>query len=136
MDAGEGHSQDEPSRDRRSLLIVEDEHVARRALAFLLDHSGFCARAVSNAEDALQIIEECGAPQVALVDVDLPGMSGLEFVTQLERLRPDVVTVLVSAVDGERIRSFCRKHEHVTYVRKPLDFTKLLLLIDEKTHPN
>ncbi len=123
-------------RSALSLLIVEDEHIARRALAVLLENCGYHAAAAASAEIALEIIESRGVPHIALVDVDLPGMSGLEFVAELERLRPEVVTVLVSAADGDRIRAFCREHQHVTYVRKPLDFPKLLALLDEKSPPN
>lgn len=136
MDVSEGQYGGGLRRGSPSLLIVEDEHVARRALAFLLGNSGFDAHAAPTAEEALRMIDKWGAPEIALVDVDLPGMSGLEFVTKLERLRSDVVTVLVSAVDGERIHSFCRAHAQVTYLRKPLDFPSLLTLIDSKIDPN
>lgn len=127
---------DELMRSGPSLLIVEDERIARRALAVLLRGCGYRAVPAASAEIALEIIESRGVPHIALVDIDLPGMSGLEFVAELERLSPGVVIVLVSAADGERIRAFCREHEHVTYIRKPLDFPKLLLLLDQKSHPN
>jgi len=52
-------------------------------------------------------------------------MSGLEFAEQLNRVRPDVFTVLITAAEGERIQKFLREHP-VTYLRKPLDFNHLL----------
>lgn len=136
MDPNLSSCADGLKRSEPSLLIVEDEGIARHALAVLLGNCGYRANAAASAEIALEMIESCGVPNIALVDVDLPGMSGLEFVAKLERLRPDVVTVLVSAADGDRIRAFCREHEQVTYIRKPLDFPKLLSLLDEKSQPN
>lgn len=114
-----------------SLLIVEDENVARRALSQLLNSCGFRTDAVPSAEEALEVIEAHGAPNIALLDIDLPGMSGLELAAHLEQIRPDVMMVLVSATDGERIRSFCRAHTQVTYIRKPLDFTRLLRVLNK-----
>ena len=132
MTSNVSHAASSLKRSGPTLLIVEDESIARRALAILLGASGYVANAVESAEKALETVEDVGVPTLALVDVDLPGMSGLELVAELERIRPDLMTVLVSATDGERIRSFCREHEQVTYIRKPLDFPKLLSLIDEK----
>ena len=115
----------------KTVLVVEDERVSRRALSLLLNSCGYVAQSVESGEEAFDRIAEMGVPGVALVDVDLPGMTGLEFVSRLERLAPDVntVIVIVSATDGDRIHRFCREHEHVTFLRKPLDFDRLLSVI-------
>jgi len=108
-----------------AVLIVEDERLSRKALAMLLGACGYETLAVGSAEEALSILSADVAPDFALVDVDLPGMSGLEFAEQLNRVRPDVFTVLITAAEGERIQKFLREHP-VTYLRKPLDFDHLL----------
>ena len=111
-------------------MIVEDEHIARRALTSLLSSHGFHAEAYGSAEDALRGVETHPRPRIALVDVDLPGMSGLDFIRRLEKMDPPVSAVLITAVAGERIENF-RRGRHVLYVRKPVDFRHLLTVLDQ-----
>ena len=112
-----------------TVLVVEDERVSRRALSLLLNSCGYVAQSVESGEEALERVAENGIPGIALVDVDLPGMTGLELVSRLERMSPDVHVIIVSATDGDRIHRFCREHDHVTFLRKPLDFDRLLSAI-------
>jgi CheY-like chemotaxis protein len=119
-----------PSPDDGHVLIVEDERVSRRALTLLLTACGYRAVAAGSAEEALSMLASDGAPDFALVDVDLPGMSGLELAEQIEEQSPRVFTVLITAAEGERITSFMRDHA-VAYLRKPLDFDDLLGLLNE-----
>ena len=107
------------------VMIVEDERVARRALASLLASSGYTPAAYESAEEALENVGESRVPPLALIDVDLPGMSGLDLVARLEKLDPDVHAVLITAAEGERIDRFRRDHS-VEYLRKPLEFSRLL----------
>src|SRR5689334_18545612 len=66
---------------RDGVLIVEDERVARRALANLLAASGYVAQAAGSAEEALGLLNLKGQPpKVILVDLNLPGMNGLDFI--------------------------------------------------------
>jgi DNA-binding NtrC family response regulator len=111
-----------------AVLIVEDESVSRNALRKLLAASGYHAAAYECAEDALREMAAGDMPPVALIDVDLPGMSGLDLAMRLEKLRPDMIKVLITAASGDRIENFRRDHE-VHYIRKPLDFARLLRLL-------
>jgi len=112
------------------VLIVEDESLSRKALAMLLGACGYETLSAGSAEEAISMMSSEGAPDFALVDVDLPGMSGLEFAERLNKSRPDVFTVLITAAEGERIESFIRQHP-VMYIRKPLDFDHLLGVLSE-----
>jgi CheY-like chemotaxis protein len=120
-DADEEHQEHEDGR----VLIVEDERLSRKALAMLLGACGYETLAAGSAEEAISLLDFEDAPDFALVDVDLPGMSGLEFAERLNRARPNVCTVLITAAEGERIQKFVREHP-VVYLRKPLDFDHLL----------
>jgi DNA-binding NtrC family response regulator len=117
-----------------TVLIVEDENVSRNALRKLLASQGYEACAYECAEDALAAMADRTMPPVALIDVDLPGMSGLDFATRLEQLRPDMVKVLITAASGDRIESYRRAHV-VHYIRKPLDFGRLMRLLGETPAP-
>ena len=111
------------------VLIVEDEGVSRRAMASLLASSGYHPAAYQSAEEALEFVAGGEPPRVALVDVDLPGMSGLELVERLKEMRPEVTAVLITAAEGDRIDRFRARHR-VTYFRKPVDFGRLLQVVN------
>src|SRR5687767_12640526 len=112
------------------ILIVEDESVARNALSHLLNHSGFQIRSAASAEEALEIVNECGAPEAALVDLDLPGMDGLELISRLTKQSPDVLSVLITAASPERVEQLRRDDGSPDrYLRKPLRVADLLSLL-------
>jgi len=59
------------------VLIVDDDDLLRRSLAFSLEQVGFEARTVANAEDAIAMSNQ-KKPDIILLDIMLPGMDGLE----------------------------------------------------------
>jgi DNA-binding NtrC family response regulator len=111
------------------VLIVEDEPTARRALRTLLSARGYQTDAVSSAEDALTHVARDGAPKVALVDLDLPGMSGLELIRRLEVLSPTIFPVLITAAATDIVEKI-RRQVPLAYFQKPVDFDRLMTLID------
>lgn len=120
-----------PARDDGHVLIVEDERMSRKALALLLTACGYHTMAVGSAEEAIRLMQGDDPPDIALVDVDLPGMSGLDLAERLEGVTPAVFTVLITAAEGDRIHTFMREHPVVAHLRKPLDFDCLLELLSE-----
>lgn len=123
------------ARRRCRVLLVEDERVSRRALTALLTASGYQTEAVASAEEALDMMSEGEMPPVALVDLNLPGMSGLDLIQQLEQLDPDVFPVLITAQGGERLENMLRDRR-VAYLRKPINFDRLLSLLSEQQRPH
>jgi CheY-like chemotaxis protein len=117
------------------VLVIEDEKVSRRALAMLLAGSGYKAEAFGSAEEALEVVAAGHVPGVAVVDLDLPGMSGAEFLKYLERLAPVVHRVLVSAADEDRLQRVAAER-NIRCLRKPIDFKELLAAMSENSGPN
>ncbi len=112
------------------VLIVEDERVSRRALATLLGHSGFATTAVGSAEEALVVLAQGASPKIALIDLDLPGMSGAELIARLARLDKSVIPIVISAANDDRLIAATRARG-VSFLRKPLNFEDLLSLLSE-----
>jgi CheY-like chemotaxis protein len=111
-----------------SILIVEDELVTRTALAALLSVSGYETEAVDSAEKALKLLSEGRRPEIALVDLDLPGMNGAEFISKLAQNEPTVFPVLITAAGKDRVSSLL--DPGVKHLRKPVNFKELLQVID------
>jgi two-component system cell cycle sensor histidine kinase/response regulator CckA len=110
------------------VLIVEDERVSRKALATLLASSGYSAETVESAEEALEVVNDGEPPQVALIDLDLPGMNGMELISKLARTQPSVKSILITAVDREKLDPALRYYG-VKHIRKPIDFDRLLQIL-------
>src|SRR5580700_5893302 len=88
-----------------TVAVVEDGATVRRNLMRWLDRTpGFkCLCSCSNGAEALQVIPKC-RPQVVLMDIQMPGMSGAECTAQLKRLLPPVqIIVLTVYEDTETI---------------------------------
>jgi CheY-like chemotaxis protein len=120
---------------RANVLIVEDESVARKALAALMTASGYQTNASATAEEALESLSEGPKPDIALVDLDLPGMNGLDFIGRLTEQDPSVFPVLITAANGDHLPHLLRQRG-VAYLRKPLDFAALLSVLDTACQSN
>lgn len=111
------------------VLIVEDDPIARRALVSLLHARGIQSRAVESAEDALQTLHKVD-PGMVLIDIDLPGMSGLELVRMLQKEHPDLPCTLMSANPHDV--SAREDRREVPFFAKPLDLHRLLSMLGAK----
>lgn len=112
----------------RRVLIVEDEVVSRRALGTLLQRKGYEIDSAASAEEALQQTAD-HIPEIALIDVDLPGMNGVELAARLRHRRPESVCILITSWPYDRLPKRPRL-EHVEYMQKPINLGNLLKVIE------
>lgn len=83
-----------------NILLVDDHPLMRKGLALTLD-AETDLRVVGQAEDAesaLQMVDDLN-PDIVIVDISLPGMSGLELIKHLTAVNPDLKTLVVSRHD-------------------------------------
>lgn len=79
------------------IFIVEDHAVIRRGYISLIKRKPdleICGEAISG-EDALETIP-AAAPDLVLIDVSLPGMSGIDLVRRLKAAQPNLATLIIS----------------------------------------
>jgi len=97
------HEPQEHEPRKAKVLIVDDHPIARLGLTQLInqeDDLEVCAQA-ENAQEALKAIT-CGEPDVAVVDISLPGRNGLELVRDL-RARNNSLPILVLSIHDEAL---------------------------------
>jgi DNA-binding NtrC family response regulator len=110
------------------VLIVEDDPLARRALQSLFTTNGYNSRSVGSAEDALEACRHGPErPGMVLIDIDLPGMSGLQLLQKIQREFPGVSCTLMSANDHDL--SPRDGGRAVPFFPKPLRWKQLLTLM-------
>jgi DNA-binding response OmpR family regulator len=66
----------------KRILLVDDDALLRRSLAFNLEQIGFQVRTASSAEEALEAVHQ-NQPDLVILDIGLPGMDGMEALKQL-----------------------------------------------------
>jgi two-component system, NtrC family, response regulator AtoC len=81
---------------RHSILIVDDEALTLRTIGRALETEGYDVLSAINGEDALKIIAE-EKPDLALLDVVLPGINGIEVLAQAKKISPAMIVVMMSA---------------------------------------
>jgi CheY-like chemotaxis protein len=106
------------------ILVVEDNPDHRDLIRLVLGRSyrGIPVRMTASGEDALELMESQGLPRIALVDVNMPGLSGHATVRRIRegragRLLP--VVMLSTSDEPEDVRA-CLEAGANSYVRKPL----------------
>jgi len=67
----------------RNILLVDDDALMRRSLAFHLEQAGYHVHTAASAEDALEIIRN-GSPDLVILDIGLPGMDGLDALRKMK----------------------------------------------------
>ena len=94
-----------------SLWIVEDDDLFRKGLCDLLNHTeGMrCEHALRSCEDALTLLEKEYAPEVVLMDIGLPGISGIEGVQRIKIISPatDLIILTIHEEDQKVFRAIC-----------------------------
>lgn len=106
-----------------SVLVVDDEPPVQRLLAWVMGSEGWDVHTVGDAETALEQLPWL-KPDVALVDIRLPGMDGLELSRRIKE-RDGTHVVLMSAYEQPR------QHAGDAFVAKPFDINELTKLIED-----
>jgi two-component system response regulator RegX3 len=109
------------------VLVVEDEESISEALSFLLRKEGFDVAVANSGPSALTEFDRSGA-DVVLLDLMLPGLSGLEVCRQL-RQRADVAVVMLTAKDSEVDKVVGLEIGADDYVTKPFSTRELVARI-------
>jgi two-component system cell cycle sensor histidine kinase/response regulator CckA len=84
--------------DRKpTILVVEDNAALRRLVARMLNDGGFATLAAGKAADGLSLVRQHrGMIDLAIIDMVMPGMSGLDLATDLNREYPDLTILYTS----------------------------------------
>ncbi len=105
------------------ILLVDDDDLLRRSLAFNLEKAGYRVSTAANAEDALALAQR-NAPDLIILDIGLPGMDGLEALQHF-RAAVGVPVIFLTARRREFDQVLGLELGADDYVTKPFDFDVL-----------
>lgn len=110
-------------------MIVDDEEAARYGMRRALSTFGYNVTEADSAEAARALVNQ-QAPDLMLLDVNLPGMSGLDFLHELKRSNGDgPLVVIITAHGSERMAVEAVKAGAYDYLSKPFELDDLRLVI-------
>ena len=112
------------------ILVVDDERNIRNNLSMVLEAAGYKVDVASNGDDAILRVKE-GLYDIALVDVQMPKMNGLEVLRYFRGLRPKMAVVILTAYGTVSRAVEAMKLGAVDFLEKPFDPKNLLLLCEE-----
>lgn len=111
---------------RRLILLVDDDPLLLDYLKTILDHAGYDTVSAQSAAEALQRVAEREADiALALLDITMPGMSGLDLARRLKD-HTSVAFMFLSSVDDAETARQAASHGAVGFVVKPVDAARLL----------
>ena len=118
-------------RPKKNILIVEDDPSSQSILTRLLKTKGYSVCTANNGHEAMAMTAQKN-PKLALVDVILPEVSGLDFLKWLRATHPKIRVIMLSVLEEKSPVAYeARALGIYDYFRKPPDFSNLLARIDQ-----
>jgi len=107
------------------VVIVDDDELMRSALDGLMKQAGFQALAFASAEEFLNSGEQ-ERTACLIADIRMPGMSGLDLQSKLNRDRIRIPIIFITALGDEKMRMQALRAGAVEFLSKPFDDDALL----------
>ena len=118
----------------KRILIVDDEARMRRVLELHLTGAGYEVTKAASAEDGLQALDTSGSGAdfaLALTDLRLPGMDGVEFLRQVHGRFPSLPVIVMTAFGTVETAVEAMKSGASDYLLKPFSLDDLMITIDK-----
>jgi len=118
------YDREKPSK----VLLVDDEQEFVKTLSERLTLRDMGSAVVHDGESALRLIEQ-DEPDVMVLDLKMPGQSGIEVLRKVKSDFPDIEVIILTGHGSEDDRKQCMELGAFDYLHKPLDITKLSSVI-------
>jgi len=110
------------------ILIVDDEAPIRKLLHSKLSSKGYQCWEAGGAEQALAKLRN-NAIGLVILDIKMPGKSGIELLPEIKASHPDIAVVMATAISDINIAIECMKQGAYDYVTKPFNLDEVVLSV-------
>ena len=117
------------SRTGARLLIVDDEITQRNMLAVIVEQAGMACETVPGGREALASLQT-QAFDAVIADLNMPGYSGMELLTEVRRHYPQMVFLMATGVDDARMGVEAMRRGADDYLIKPLQIEVIMVSLD------
>jgi DNA-binding NtrC family response regulator len=111
------------------ILIIEDEKILADSMSLYLRRHGYATAVAYAGEDGVRLAEESN-PAVAVVDIRLPGIDGLEVLTRVRERSPQTEVVMTTAHAPASAALEAKKRGAFGYLNKPVDLDALRIVVE------
>ncbi len=115
-------------QDLATILIIDDDPGTCQTLTHILKEKGYLPSSVSNGKDAIKAVQD-GFVNLALIDLKLPDMPGLDVLEKIKELSPDTEAVIITGHASIDTAVQAMHDAAFSYVTKPIDMDYLLAII-------
>jgi FixJ family two-component response regulator len=111
------------------IYIIEDDNQVRKALELLMQSQRYENRSFKSGEDFLQDTTAKNVEDILILDMNMSGVYGRDFLKQLIAAKNPVTVIGITAQDESGIRAYCREYGVKALLTKPVDSNALMDLI-------
>ncbi|KUG29266.1 nitrogen assimilation regulatory protein [hydrocarbon metagenome] len=112
------------------ILIVDDDHQLRQSFERLLAAEGYAVRTASTGEAGVEMVRD-DLPDLVVMDVRMPGISGLEAYAAMREIEPRLPVIIMTAHGTTETAIEATRMGAFDYVLKPFDIPDILKLIEK-----
>jgi len=118
---------DMSDKEKRSVLLVDDDKHLMKLLTFLFVGNGFDVESAGNGIEALEVLKS-KTPDVIILDLMMPGMDGYEFLTRIKKdgLLRDIQVIVLSALSSSTTKGKVLSLGAYDYFEKPFKSSVLV----------
>jgi nitrogen regulation protein NR(I) len=113
-----------------TILIIDDDDQLRRSFARLLGEEGFTVKSAASGESGLHMVRD-QLPDLVILDVRLPGMSGLETFQAIHAIEHRLPVIIMTAFGTTETAIEATKMGAFDFVLKPFDIPDMLMTINQ-----
>jgi len=118
------------AKTKGRILIVDDELVVRDSLSKWFSSEGYTAKPAGGAREALEIVQQAEY-DLALLDIKMPGMDGMELQARLHEVEPDLTLIIMTGYASVDTAVQALKRGAYDYITKPVDPDELSHLVEK-----
>ncbi len=111
-----------------SILIIDDEAIIRETLSDWLEREGYITETAITGEEGIEK-ERINKFDIAIVDLKLPGMDGIEIIRKLKEIDPDISVIMITAYATIETAVCAMKEGASDYLTKPFNLEEISLVV-------